>query len=749
MASRRARRRYRRRCARKLRAKRRSPRLVCVDPRTLPPRPSSVCRYCWRGPFAAHLTLLPDPSAPISDDTTVQYSYSRPWYALQYCANAGCSWCQRLVEYVRPPHCGSLRIPWKCKLQIRIESAHDGDYTPNGARYFKYRCIRPRTGSPYAAVMMGFHVVLAMEGDPASAFIPTRPLVVNVGSPHTLALAQGCLHDCMSSHERCRGLALEPHSTPLPTRLIDCTDPRRPRLIHTAGGFGEYVALSYVWGPGIQPQRTTIDNLSTYLDHIELAQLPQTIRDAIHVAYSLGFRLLWVDSLCIIQDSREDKHREMAHMRRIYRNASLTIIAASAPDVAEGFLQERPAPKVVYTLPFPCSTSFEPQHAPGQLATRPARVGTIHFTHTGDYMYVKDPIHGRAWCLQEILMSPRSLIFTSRTLQFRCQTTTFNLGGAFHRTSWDDLRLPDILFDLKPIRLPHGSERWRDVWMAWGRVLQEYTLRAVTFPSDKLVALAGLAEDFHRILDTDYLAGLWRSNILLDLLWKRDTFSFRSSQSRSFCRPPAYRAPSWSWASSEVPICFHRQPEYAEYQAMAEVINCETQLADETLPFGEVIGGSLVLLAPLIRCMAVGDTHQNTREFIELRIAVRSQPHSGGDTDAGQHDHDPSYSGWSTFFGHLDADGEDLCCANGSKPELWLALMVLRKHVPRNSDFVECLLLVPALPDEGLQGSGPDGRGSRRTFRRIGHCVVWEPTFEAVGCRGQLDSPDLTEFEII
>lgn len=47
-------------------------------------------------------------------------------------------------------------------------------------------------------------------------------------------------------------------------------------------------------------------------------------------------RYIWIDSLCIVQDAREDKEREMANMMKIYRNATFTISAASASVVTEG-----------------------------------------------------------------------------------------------------------------------------------------------------------------------------------------------------------------------------------------------------------------------------------------------------------------------------------------------------------------------------------------------------------------------------
>jgi len=66
----------------------------------------------------------------------------------------------------------------------------------------------------------------------------------------------------------------------------------------------------------------------------------KTIRDAITVTRDLGIRFLWVDALCIIQDSRKGKdwHREASKMRDVYSNAFVTISAETAMDARQGFL---------------------------------------------------------------------------------------------------------------------------------------------------------------------------------------------------------------------------------------------------------------------------------------------------------------------------------------------------------------------------------------------------------------------------
>lgn len=419
---------------------------------------------------------------------------------------------------------------------------------------------------------------------------------MDVGSQRALSLAKELIDECVHSHERCVYVS-PPSGVRLPTRLIDCIDPDRPRLTSTKGGHGKYLALSYVWG-GPQQHQTTVSNISVYADGIDAAFLPQTIRDAIHVTHSLGFRYLWVDSLCIVQDSDEDKLHELGRMHFIYRYAYLTIIAANAERVSAGFLQVR-QPKNSTTLPFLCPPR---PLAPGEDATESVReVGEVRVTAralSGAVAVYKnfdgmDPIHTRGWCLQELYLSPRALIFTSRTLRLRCQAATQNVGGSLYNTQ-NDVGLPDALFHPAPPPVVYGSAEWADLHTRWWSIVDGYTRRALGHASDKLVACGALAEAFHRVLRMDYLAGLWRDTLLRDLIWSRAI--------RGTDRPAVYRAPSWSWAAVDGEIIIHRIHHDPEAIAVAEVVRCAVTLKDPGLVFGEVTGGSLVLRAALMLC---------------------------------------------------------------------------------------------------------------------------------------------------
>jgi hypothetical protein len=142
------------------------------------------------------------------------------------------------------------------------------------------------------------------------------------------------LFDCMASHEESAGISrtqLEPEQLPvLSTRVLDVGKSDKEVRLHEAKGEkGHYVALSYRWGDA-NMNLTTNATLLEHLENIDISTICTTIRDAILVTREIGFRYLWADSLCIIQDSEEDWEQEALRMGEIYQNCTLSITASVA-----------------------------------------------------------------------------------------------------------------------------------------------------------------------------------------------------------------------------------------------------------------------------------------------------------------------------------------------------------------------------------------------------------------------------------
>lgn len=123
---------------------------------------------------------------------------------------------------------------------------------------------------------------------------------------------------CQESHS-CSGLGRIPGYCP--TRLIDIgtTDDGNWKLYEGTDNPPAYLTLSHRWGP-FQPLKLERSSLADFRRGMPVSKLPKTFRDAITVARHLSVRYLWIDSLCIIQDSLDDWQNEASRMCGVYAN---------------------------------------------------------------------------------------------------------------------------------------------------------------------------------------------------------------------------------------------------------------------------------------------------------------------------------------------------------------------------------------------------------------------------------------------
>jgi hypothetical protein len=361
---------------------------------------------------------------------------------------------------------------------------------------------------------------------------------------------------------------------PLPTRVLDVgpTDGSKgPRIFPTKGVLGSYLVLSYCWA-GPQPMTLTQDTMTEKMKGVSMTSLPQSLQDAVKVTRRLGFRYIWIDALCSIQDSEEDKKNELSKMAQIYKEGVMTISVASANTVHEGFLQPRKPPKTKnppIILPYHSQVS--------------SAVGSIALRDEHWFDEQSEPISKRGWTLQERILSPRVLFYGTSQLRWQCQTQHLSNGGvASNVMSIGSQRLDPAFFLEKSEADSHNQDLVDD----WKDLVIEYQNRSISFADDKLAAIAGIATEFHRLKPGDtYLAGMWRSSLINELCWMVEP----SKIPRAFgSRPEKYRAPSWSWASIDGAVSFG-----GSGTRVLEIVRCETTLAVEELVIGGVVDGIL------------------------------------------------------------------------------------------------------------------------------------------------------------
>ena len=144
-------------------------------------------------------------------------------------------------------------------------------------------------------------------------------------NPETL---KSWLSTCETTHPWCPWK----HPTrPIQFRLLDVHALCIKDFLNTSDQQLTYAALSYVWGAKPQRLRLTRTNQDALYREggIEACELSKTLSDAVSVVRMLGERYIWIDSLCIVQDSNEDLESQIPFVGYIYAKALVTIVAAS------------------------------------------------------------------------------------------------------------------------------------------------------------------------------------------------------------------------------------------------------------------------------------------------------------------------------------------------------------------------------------------------------------------------------------
>jgi hypothetical protein len=395
--------------------------------------------------------------------------------------------------------------------------------------------------------------------------------------------SQKWLEQCMKEHESCKKKATLAniwssdnmhivrdldHDDRMPRRLLwidPGTGSEHLNLVEVGKTTEEipYLALSHRWGAG-NTLKTTSANIDQMKAGIWLSDLPKTFRDAVEVTRGLGYEYLWIDSICIIQGDSEDWKSEAPRMAVVYGNAICSIMAMDSNGPNGGLLDD-------------------------ENSTREALLS-------------------RAWVVQERMIPSRTLVFTNNRVQWECR-------------EWDALqdqpsfikRLPPsvegetpthpkVLFSLmRDFRVEGLTEdpdlhefvdfytglhadknTYLPFLKAWWEFIELYMPCSISFESDKFLAINGVAAVTQRWTRLRNCWGLWRDFVDQDLWWSIDP---KGPASR---RPKRWRAPYWSWASTEngrvVNMYYKRLPIEPQLMIKPEIFVGVNTSFDQSLP---------------------------------------------------------------------------------------------------------------------------------------------------------------------
>ena len=497
---------------------------------------------------------------------------------------------------------------------------------------------------PQRAVIDNFR---ATDGDRA-LLEAVASLGPSTSSKATTDLIRHWIDTCAAKHSQCTSKASVDQVSVLPGRLLDVANADKILVVPTSSttvkGRIQYAALSHCWGSTNKPQL----NKETQHELTEgqpLTSFPATFKDAIELTRGLGLAHLWIDSLCIMQDSEEDWLQESAKMGGVYSNSYVCISATDAVDHDGGCFHTREclhdtvepvaessddAPFIVgrgrtdtFNWPFVYNEFLVSIDVGSDLAM-PAPLNRSRIDRA--------PLNTRAWVFQERMLAPRTIHCTKTQVMWECQGGWSTESHPVSITSapsgyetWRGYNAKQYVKNIESIREANeGKWRWEisnsDVTKAlkqWSTVIEAYSNKGITVTSDRLIACSAISKATTPILGT-FVAGLWEKHLPSQLLWyrHRGTGYYGLGWTEDDQMRPR-GVPSWSWASVDgevrLPAYKHAYESFnppfgyvVNHPAMIDILKVDVALRSPDVT-GAVTGGNIRLRGRLLPLFEHGD----------------------------------------------------------------------------------------------------------------------------------------------
>lgn len=390
----------------------------------------------------------------------------------------------------------------------------------------------------------------------------------------TLTNGRRWYKECATAHSECRI-----RNRFVPTRLIDVGLPdgsENLKLLDTRqSGISddvelEYATLSHCWGETEHIATNTV-TMKKYEAGIAFSELNRTFQDAVLVTRALGLRYVWIDSLCIIQDSDSDWQRESSLMGSVYSGGAINIAADAAEDGDQGFLSKRTPSCFPYTLP---GKEF---------------CGILHMKASKRKRWIEysGNLRRRAWVFQEYALSACSIRYGMNGIIWECRCESYfdsEVISEENQFGRDNRALKNFPLQVDYVSSSSPASKISEVMAVWRKHVNQYSRKELTFELDVLPALSGLASLVHTATGAQYLAGIWRCDLPAALQWVPESPDWRST---------TYLAPTWSWATCKksCPITY---PLSSAAQFKVKVLDAGVTLVGDN-PFGRVSDGFLKL----------------------------------------------------------------------------------------------------------------------------------------------------------
>lgn len=305
--------------------------------------------------------------------------------------------------------------------------------------------------------------------------------------------------------------------------------------ISTMSSAPPYVALSYRWGDPGRSTQCRQSNLALMTVPGGLMSkdvvLAPTIRDAITFTREVGFRYLWVDALCIVQDDYERKSMYLNLMGTVYAEAMLVlaILEGNADIGIAGIGHDREVRDII------------------NLPTRSLIKSTRRII--GKEAFSDKTWATRGWTFQEGLFASKILsIDNFASWHCPCANWLEEVSRPPEVRHETDYQITSIRAETQQMASPTFLDLPRvPLYMSlagYARLVQSYNTRLLTMDADALNAMAGVTGRLLSLFPDGFLQGIPQFFFDIALLWQP-----RSPLRRRVCAPNAPALSSWSWAA--------------------------------------------------------------------------------------------------------------------------------------------------------------------------------------------------------
>ncbi|KAI4224292.1 MAG: hypothetical protein L6R40_008457 [Gallowayella cf. fulva] len=416
--------------------------------------------------------------------------------------------------------------------------------------------------------------------------ITTQPVQPHANSPDTFKVLQDWLRKCKSSHSYCKKGSFPDFD--LPRRLIHVgpsSGSQSPHLhVRDREEIVQYAILSHCQGRSGPNSSDSLKlyshNLDSLQHSIDFDELAESFQDAIIITRSLGLHYLWIDALCIIQDSPQDRGKETSKRRQYYSGSELCIAATSSPHAQHGILH----PRILATDSVRLAGEAE------SLGVRPVAEDVITVIERSSLRdrrphIANQPLQLQGHALLERLYSMRIVHFIEQQMVWQCQTCLVGedgqVGADRDRFScWPSKQPFDLALGplLREITGPNENEHYRYPDMTlnspveghtgvkysldealmdtrWYRLIEAYSGLSLESSADLLPFLSPFTNDIQQRTKAIYHAGLWAMDGQIpfrSLLWYSKQRNTRANNG----------SPSWTWSSVLGPVIHPAQMLY-------------------------------------------------------------------------------------------------------------------------------------------------------------------------------------------